>query len=140
MYIGTLHSKYSFYELFSKGYLPFEVPELCGRATVQKASAELKYDGSKTVAALASGEIRANYCISRVDLSVTDADGKEVYSNYALGSSNGTDQYTMNVSRVLRTGSLSRNLKKGNSYAFRFVARLGNGETMEVFSDTLNYA
>jgi len=131
-YIGSRDSKYSFRELFNTGYLPFEVPELCGKAAVQKAKAEL-ISSDQTVASISEGTVEANYCISRVDAIFTDADGKIAYQTNALGSSNATDQYKMKISKVFLLTQLSRRLKKGQSYTLTMTARLGNGETLTFF-------
>ena len=57
-----------------------------------------------------------------------------------LGSSNGTDQYTMAANRLIRTAALTRNLKKGQTYSVSVTARLGSGETLEVFSGSAIYS
>ncbi|MBQ4037410.1 MAG: hypothetical protein IJC84_04720 [Clostridia bacterium] len=74
--------KFTFKELFDKGYLPFGVKELYGLDPVEKAVAgmTLKKD---TVSAeeLCGASVTSNYAISTIHIDVTDKNGNTVYSN-----------------------------------------------------------
>lgn len=128
--IGSYRSRYTFNNLYEKGYLPFTVAELCGQSTVQKAAASYKTgDGATAVRAFLAGTIRANYCISRADITFTAGDGS-TYSVFREGSCRSTEQYVMKMSDLVSSGLLLRNLKKGESYTVSITVRLGNGETL----------
>ena len=136
---GSNHSRYTFETLYQTGYLPVTVPELVGASPVQEASVQIEGD-AEGLAGLANAALVANYCISRVDVSITDAGGKEILSTSGIGSCKREDQYRFPLSRVLPAVSLDRNLKKGASYTVTVTARLGNGETLTALSAELTYS
>ena len=128
--IGNVNRKYTFQQLFKSKYLPFEIAELSGRATVQTAEAGLK-NGSASIGELLFDAVSANYAISRVKAVFTDAGGQAVYEPVAYGSAY-NDNHNMNVSQIFTDDDLRGNLQAGAAYTLTFEVRLGNGETKTV--------
>lgn len=133
--IGS-ENKYSFTNLYQKYYLPVTIAELCGRATVQKGEAALP--ACQTLQELSDATLHGSYCIARVDVIVSDQNG-EVFTATKMGSCKTEDQYDFSMSKAIPPATLSRNLKKGESYTVTVEARLGNGESVTAFSGTLLY-
>lgn len=134
--IGS-ENRYTFNDLYKKGYLPVTVAELCGKASVQPASASVTdFD---TLGDLPNATLTGSYCISRAGVVISDGDGNEVYSAAKVGSCKPEDQYTMSLSKVLPPATLARNVKTGKTYTVTITARLGNGETVTAFTGTVAY-
>ncbi|MBP5288550.1 MAG: hypothetical protein J6Z79_01575 [Clostridia bacterium] len=134
--IGS-ENKYSFKDLYDKGYLPVTVAELIGAAPVKEASVSLPEVTS--LKELSEATLTGAYCISRVDVTVVDQNGKEAFSACKVGSCKPEDQYSFSMSKVLPAATMSRNLKKGESYRVTVTARLGNGETLTALTQDLSY-
>ena len=134
--IGSEH-RYSFTNLYEKGYLPVTVAELCGKAPVKKAEASLTEVNS--LQDLTKATLSATYCISRADIVIRDENGEEVLTAFREGTCITGNQYVMQMEKVLSLATLSRQLEKGKTFNVTVTARLGNGETLTVFSGALSY-
>ena len=138
--IGRLESRYTFDQLWKDRYLPFDVPELCGKAKVEEAwvRIESENDGAHPdLDAILKGKVVSNYPISRVDVSFTKADGSVAYEGFSFGTCKNYKSREVNFSRIFTSGTLTRYLKKGETYRFTVTARLCNGETKTVFEKDL---
>ena len=135
--IGKVGKKYSFEELYRTGYLPFEISELCGKATVQKPRIELSFREGDPFSAILEGEVTSNYAISRVDLSFVKADGSPAYEAFKLGYGNdgGNEPHSriVRISEILNSLLVKRKLTSGENYTMKLTVRLGNGETFTPF-------
>ncbi len=142
--IGKNRKQYTFLKLFTSGYVPFEIPELCGKAAVQKAEAVLEKNGDGLDALLA-GKVTANYMISRLGVTFRTSDGATAYEAGAQGygidtsSAEARAPFEMDVKKAVTSASLTRKLKKGETYTVILEARLANGETLTLFEGSLLY-
>lgn len=129
--IGSYQSRYTFSKLYSGGYAPVTIAELCGESAVQKAAASFTpgTDASAAKAFLA-GEIRTNYCISRADITFTSP-GEATVTAFRQGSCKTAEQYKMKMSDLVSSDRFGE-LKKGVTYSVSITLRLGNGETLEM--------
>ena len=70
----------TFQQVYDDGYLPFTFAELNKENPVEKAEVSITVGGdSVKLSELTRAQIECNYIISDISVSVTDADGKEVY-------------------------------------------------------------
>ena len=132
--------KYTFRQLFQSHYLPFDFAELLGLAEVQKAKTELTGDDPGDFAALAAEAVTSNYGISRVDVTVTDAAGRELYTYGVMNSIKNSGFNRVELSRVFQSRQMrSAGMEKGETYRFTVTARLANGETFTAFDGELAF-
>ena len=76
-----VNMEWSFDHLFEKGFLPFTVPELCGKVPVEAPEITFSYAGTTiSPEVLRAQTITANYYISDTHLSVFDSNGREAYN------------------------------------------------------------
>ena len=72
----------TFMDVYNLGYLPFTFAELNKQDPVEKAEVTLNVTGDTVqTSKLATATITSNYIMSDITVSVTDANGKEVYHN-----------------------------------------------------------
>ena len=77
---GRVDYKKSFQQVYDDGYLPFTFAELNKQDPVEKAEASITAgDDSVKLSELTLAQIDCNYIMSDITVSVTDAQGKEVY-------------------------------------------------------------
>ena len=70
----------TFQQVYDDGYLPFTFSELNKENPVEKAEVSITVGGdSVKLSELTRAQIACNYIMSDISVSVTDADGKEVY-------------------------------------------------------------
>ncbi|MBQ4037419.1 MAG: hypothetical protein IJC84_04765 [Clostridia bacterium] len=118
---GVEH-KYSFKELYQKGYLPFTLAEFHGLDPVEKGevSFTLGDKESLSVKDFLTGEIRANYAISDVNITFFDKEGKVT----------GTHPYLMATHKGIRNLSLKSAVFGPQAMMTRYIT--GEGTTMRV--------
>ena len=77
---GRVDAKFSFQQIYDDGYLPFTFAELNKQNPVEKAEVTIGCSGdSVTISELARGQIKCNYIMSDIQVSVTNDKGEEVY-------------------------------------------------------------
>lgn len=72
-----------FSKLFEKGYLPWTIPEFAGEDGIESPAAESSLTGDATPEEILSSEIRCNYPVYTVTLSIIDSCGTELYRKEA---------------------------------------------------------
>ena len=130
---GHVDSKYTFAQLFEKGYLPFTIQEFLDPSAVQKAEAHLSADvgASLTTRELSGLSVEANYALAKLVIKVTEENGNVLdFSGPVTGVAN----FTTDMGP--RVATMERQLKKG-SYEIEIGALVGTGETVPVYSGTL---
>ncbi len=130
-------NRITFRRLYDTGYVPFEMPELCGKAEVKEAEIAFSAKDTSTFAALLNGKVKSNYALSRLEGIVTDAAGNEVHRCHAANRVTTFDQ--MYVSTLFRLRADNAPLAKGETYHVRILARLANGETFTAFEGDCVY-
>lgn len=140
--------KWSFNSLYSKGYLPFTIPELLGTDPVEAPEIKLNYTGDTiTVDELTKMTVFANYAISDIHVNIIDKDGNQVYSGMyckigndvkALKYVSISDALNNNLIHASK-GIIGQNVGKytDGTYTIEIVCRLGTGEVVTAYSGTL---
>ena len=133
-FITQTENKYSFSQLFKEGSLPLTVPELAGTKKVQKAEASVDLEGAFSADAVSAAVLTANYPISRVSIRFVGEDGEEALQKSVYSEAYQT-KFTLALKRLSLTGaSLRRSLTEGKEYTVEISVRLGNGETLPVYT------
>ena len=131
---GGVDVKVSFQKLFSSGYLPFTFGELIGTDPVEPSTAVLSISGDTvTVGQLKEAVLTTNYAISDVFLTVTDANGGEVYE-YVKRSTRAS-LMSVELSGMVFANSLNKYCD-GN-HTVSVSCQLSTGEKPVVFKATL---
>ncbi|MBE6713210.1 MAG: hypothetical protein E7580_06800 [Ruminococcaceae bacterium] len=137
---GGVHRKVTFTSLFNDGYIPFTLKEFLGTDPVEKAEASLNIELGESVTAnqLRDASVITNYTVSHVIVTVTDADGKEVYkyTGYADLGKEMVASFEYDLSKAVFPASLSAYANKGNTITVKVW--VGSGECLEVCSATLD--
>ena len=139
--LGTLDVKVTFKQMLDKGYIPFTIPELVGKETVEPGKAWIGSSSTAfengmdiSLSDISKRILRGNYVISNVHLEVKDASGKIVFSDdpyvYTRNRS-----YNVEMSKVLDVGKLSQYANGTNT--IHIYAQLTNGELIEAFHTIL---
>ena len=134
MQIGGYMTRFTFNNLFDTNYVPVEIAELTGRSPVQKAEVSLDLEGkAASLDDFAAANAVSNYAINRLEAVFTDANGAVVKTSSCNGSCKTGEQYTLAIKKLFSRASVSRALKKGETYTVTISARLGNGETLTAY-------
>ncbi len=141
--IGKVANKSTFKKLYGGGYLPFEIEELSGKATVQTAEVRLK-NGAETLDALLQDDISSNYAIARVRAVFKNAAGETAYETRTYGNcytaaKGNVSPYEMKISKVFASANLRRNLTDGEVYSLTLEVTIGNGETKTIEFPAFTY-
>lgn len=132
---GDVDRKFSYEVLFKGGYLPFTLAELCGKAPVEAATATTDLEGSTvSVAKLAEGTLNADYNLAVVSITLTDKNGKELYTT--SDSTFTINQRSYQLKEVSRPAIINRYLSDGDCNV-KITCTLGNGEELVAFEGTL---
>ena len=146
--------KWTFNDLYSKGFLPFTLPELAGTDPVDKAEVTLNLSGKPYTAEeikaseLKNMTVKSNYAISDLHFTIRDKDGKQVFTAmYAKPASDTVSLKVYSVSSALTSNALYQN--KGiininvceyaalGTYTLEITARVSTGELLTVFNGLL---
>lgn len=125
----------SFQTIFNGAYIPFSLPELDGRATVEPSVTTLSYtgEGSITLTDLKESHVTSNYGISDVYIVIKDASAKEVFRRVARASTAAVKDIDLSKS-VFET---SFGKYAGADYTVEILCRISTGELVNVFEGKL---
>lgn len=138
--LEELDKKWTFDELFRKGYLPVTCKELVDTAATAKASVSDSVS-SPSLDTLFSGTLTGTYKISHVTITITDAGGKTVQSATCFGRQ--LKKYTFDISQFDTDaksikGSIDVSKLASGSYTCTYTCQVSTGEifTVRQFSFT----
>lgn len=128
--IGGVDLKFTFRDLYKKGYLPFTVAELIGEREVASPTFEFDCEEGATVGydELNSSWLRSNYALVKIFITLTDADGKTVCEivKYPTKKNIFAQPMQSNLKPL-------RELSDGR-YSVEIRALISNGETLNAWS------
>ncbi len=131
---GRVDHKYSFNEIFKKNYLPFTFAELIGTDPVEEASATCSItDAAASIDTFSKGVVEANYAISDVQLTLTDAEGKVILSKFTANTA--SNKRSLNLSTVFLPSL--RTYVKNADCTVTLDCRLSTGNVIRIYSGTL---
>lgn len=127
--VGGIDNKFTFTELYDKGYLPFTIAEFVGTSGVEEAELSIGTDKTTlTYADIKKLSLTSNYPMAKVSVTLTDSAGEEVYHVYRYP----TQSYYRGIPLSDVCSSLSTFWK--GSYDMTVTAIISTGETVEVWS------
>ena len=140
--LGTVDNKYTFQELLDKGYIPFAIPELVGKAPVEVGdawigtSAENRVENGAdiTLSELRTKTLGMNYALCVIQVQVKDASGK-VVAEIRPQSSSTPQTFSVSASVALPEEELAP-YADGN-HTVTVSVRMANGELKEALTTTL---
>ncbi|MBQ4037425.1 MAG: hypothetical protein IJC84_04795 [Clostridia bacterium] len=136
---GGVHTVRSFNELLKDGYLPFTLPELCGKKAVDKAWAKIDYEGKEiSIDTLNSLTVEANYPIVNISATVHDSmptHWKPIYEKKVLTDLSKLGHKSYSTRGIADEEKLSGMLAEGPQIEIRTL--LGNGENVLLFKGKL---
>ncbi len=139
--LGCVDNKYTFYDLFNKGYIPFTFKEFLGEDPVETGEAWMGDQAAKmengqdiTAKDLLTKKLCANYVIVTVEVTVKDPEGN-VLVNYDPTFLTGPQTYELNLQEGYDEAKLSPYADGKNT--IHISARLANGELIDAFNTVL---
>jgi len=146
--------KRTFESLIGDGYLPFTVPELCGKARVDVPEVELyKENETFTEAAVKVSElknmtVKSNYAISDIHFIIKDENGAELFNAmYADYANEVITLKTFSVESAFENNPIYQDAEyigknviryaEGGKNTLTITARLSNGGLYTVYKGTL---
>lgn len=130
---GGLDKKYTFENLYSKGYLPFTIPEFVGEDPIEKAevSANLPKDGV-SAQEITGLTVQANYPMSYVTIAVKNKKGEELYRNHIYTLALNVYEFAPINPEYLHIEELTA---FGNGlHTIEISVKVGTGETLTAYS------
>ena len=124
------YNTYTFKEIFNKGYIPVTIAELAGKKDIEKAWAKTDLPGDCTTAAIDAAKLTANYRLSKIIITFTNADGSVAATSVYHPSE--SYMYEIPLSKASYKTSI-RSLKKGTAYGLKIEVLLANGETLVAY-------
>jgi hypothetical protein len=140
--LGCVDNKYTFFDLYNKGYIPFTFKEFLGQDPVEKGEAwlgsqadKLENGQSMTAEELFNKKLCANYVINNIEVTVKDSEGN-VLVTYDAGISTTPRTYELaNLKDGYNEAKLSPYANGNNT--IHLYARLANGELVEAYNTVL---
>jgi hypothetical protein len=139
--LGMVDKKYTFTDLFMKGYIPFTFKEFLGQDPVEAGKAwigdkitEIASGQDMTYQDLFTKSLLGNYVISNVEVTVKDASGKELMT-YDPSVHTAPSTYQVSLKDCLIEEKLTPFVNGTNT--IHIYARLANGELVEAFNTVL---
>ncbi len=140
--LGCVDNKYTFADLFKKGYIPFTFKEFLGEDPIEKGEAWLGDQDNKmqngqdiTAKDLFAKKLGANYVIVTVEVTVKDPEGN-VLVNYDPTFKTGPRTYDLpNLQEAYKEDRLAPYADGKNTV--HISARLSNGELVEAYNTVL---
>lgn len=140
--LGCVDHKYTFYDLFQKGYIPFTFKEFLGEDPVEAGEAWLGDQANKmengqdiTAKDLFSKKLCTNYALCNIEVTVKDSEGN-VLTNYDPSVVTYPSTYELaNIQDAYNEERLTPYANGTNT--IHIYARLATGELVEAFNTVL---
>ncbi len=141
--LGTIDKKYTFMELYEKGYIPFTIKEFIGEDPVEAGEARVgdKASGMENGTDITASEIFqkqavSNYNICNVVVKVKDSSGNELVSyDPAYMTTPRTGCYALNLAEGFDEAKLSPYANGENT--IHICVQLATGELIDAFNTVL---
>lgn len=141
-YAGRVGAMLTFQYLFDKYYIPFTAAEFIGQKpyTVPAAVCE-GADSVDSYKKLLTLNVKSDYKIITLNLTVTDSKGKEVITEKSITLRKDTESgknHNYPIKNVFKS-TVEKAMKSGNKYNFKVDALISNGQTFTVVDKELTY-
>lgn len=129
--------KYTFFDLFSSGYLPITCKELIDPSPLEEPVIQDSFSGTVTPSLenMFQGIVSCNYRIDSTTITITDENGKEVQKSTMFCMNNEIE--SMDLSRYLNPieqdvlqGLVDPNYLESGTYTVTYTARIATGEEL----------
>ena len=141
--------KYTFNNMYLGGYMPFTCEELL---TGEMEPSECAISGNaEGYTGMFTGEVKANYHLEAVTLTVTDSQGKEAFKHTMWVAAERSSEYNSNRDNGIRNYHEKFNMAKfavplqyaafalGESYSYTISAYIATGETFDLATGSFVY-
>ncbi|MBR3836750.1 MAG: hypothetical protein IKJ74_01275 [Clostridia bacterium] len=134
---GNDKLKFTFNELYERGYLPHTFKEFLGTDPVEKAELTVGIgEASVTAKDLLESTLRCNYPISDVFTVIRDAEGNQVGGTFIKRMDNHLSKAKKVSAVTIPTANLKAFAAKGG-HTIEIRAQVGTGEILTAYSGTL---
>lgn len=132
--LENVDTEFTFYYLFSKGYLPFTCKELIDPSPLPEVTITDSIE-NPSLANMFSGIVDSPYRISNVTITITDSEGKEVQSSTMFALANelhniDLSRFTHEVEQDVLQGLIDVDSLEPGEYTATYTARISTGETL----------